>query len=128
MIDLVQGYDECVMSYSESKDVLRSPGSGTANHTDIAYLHAILLNGQVIGHWKHALKGREVIVETFFYRPLDKARTDPAPAHLLTRPRRPGAAGNSLPGPYWMPGPVVRPSVVWRRMPRFFRSASQRRA
>ncbi len=55
--------------------VLRSPGSAAASPDDLAYLHAILLNGQVIGHWKHALQGREVVVEAFFYRPLDKART-----------------------------------------------------
>lgn len=66
-IDLVQGYDEYVMSYSESKDVLQlgDPGGIDLN----IYLHAVLLDGRAIGHWKF----RELAVEAALYRPLTKA-------------------------------------------------------
>ena len=69
VVDLLQGYDEYVMSYSESKDVLfraGQPGGGGQP----AYLHTVLLNGQMIGHWRHTPKGRSVVVETAFYRRL----------------------------------------------------------
>lgn len=67
-VDLVQGFDECIMSYSESRDVLRPACLPPADPGAAPYLHAILLDGQLIGHWKHTLKRREVVVDTFFYR------------------------------------------------------------
>lgn len=71
VIDLIQGYDEYVMSYAESKDVLfrkREPGD-----RDPAYLHTILLDGQMIGHWKHTPRSGAVVVETAFYRRITAA-------------------------------------------------------
>lgn len=68
MVDLVQGYDECVMSYSESKDVLTRTGDPGG---DPAYLHTILLDGQVFGRWKHTARPKSVTVETSFHRPPD---------------------------------------------------------
>ncbi|WP_020525567.1 winged helix DNA-binding domain-containing protein [Catelliglobosispora koreensis] len=71
-IDLVQGFDEYIMSYSESKDVLRS--DTPARDIDLrTYLHAILLDGQVIGHWR--LVPKPLTVEAELYRPLSKAET-----------------------------------------------------
>lgn len=76
MIDLVQGYDELVMSYSESRDVLQWSGATTGvPQGEAMFLHAILLDGQLIGHWKHALKGKAVIVETQFFRPMRGTET-----------------------------------------------------
>ena len=70
-IDLVQGYDECIMSYSESKDVLHTPKAGKpVVLNEPAFLHVILLDGQLIGRWKHVLGRREVTVVTDFSRPL----------------------------------------------------------
>jgi len=70
-IDLVQGYDECIMSYSESKDVLHSPKLGKpVIMNDPAFLHVILLDGQVVGRWRHALSKRAVVIQTDFCRPL----------------------------------------------------------
>ncbi len=73
VVDLVQGYDECIMSYSESKDVLResaAPGDRTA-----PFNHAVLLDGHVIGHWRHAPKTRSVTIETSLYRDLNRRET-----------------------------------------------------
>jgi hypothetical protein len=71
VIDLVQGYDEYVMSYGESKDVLQMPGVTRAlPHGEAIFTHTILLDGHVIGHWKHRLKKNSVIIETLLNRPL----------------------------------------------------------
>jgi hypothetical protein len=72
-VDLVQGYDECIMSYSESRDVL-SPDRVDLEHTSEVqpFLHAILLDGRLIGHWKRVLKKGSVVIETSFYRPLNR--------------------------------------------------------
>ncbi len=70
-VDLVQCYDECIMSYTESKDVLRSPGTVVRNEP--VFLHAILLDGQLAGRWRHAIGKREVIVEADLHRPLNRA-------------------------------------------------------
>ena len=75
-IDLIQAYDEYVMSYGESKDVLRAsvrPASRAVNRN--VYLHAVLLDGQLIGHWKAVLKANDVTVSAALYRDLSKAET-----------------------------------------------------
>jgi hypothetical protein len=73
-IDLVQGYDECVVSYSESKDVLLGQLASREMLRDRpVFMHAILLDGQLIGHWRPVPKGKRVIVETSLYRPLERA-------------------------------------------------------
>ena len=66
VIDLVQGYDECLMSYSESRDVL----VGSAPAQAAALMHAVLLDGQLIGHWKRTEKKDAVEIETSMYRSL----------------------------------------------------------
>lgn len=71
VIDLVQGYDECIMSYGESKDVLSAPLAPAIPGERVMFTHAILLDGQLIGHWRLVSKKNAVVVETSFYRPLD---------------------------------------------------------
>lgn len=70
-IDLVQVYDECVMSYSESRDAL----AVWVPNQETAYMHAILLDGQLIGHWKRVKRRTAIEIETFFYRPLNGVET-----------------------------------------------------
>ena len=74
-IDLIQGYDEYVMSYSDSKDVLwSSVGRVTSRAINPnVYLHAALLDGQLVGHWRHVRRSKEVVLETALYRKLEKA-------------------------------------------------------
>lgn len=69
-VDLVQGYDEDVVAYSESKDVFRVQGE---REIAVPYLHAILLDGRVIGHWRPTIKKAVVEIETQLYRPLAPA-------------------------------------------------------
>jgi hypothetical protein len=73
VIDLVQGYDECVMSHSESKDVLY--GSMTADTVPrgrAAFMHAVLLDGQLIGHWRSVRQRNSVVVEAALYREFNR--------------------------------------------------------
>jgi len=86
VVDLIQGYDEYVMSYGETKDLLAVGGVAPA------HLHTILLDGRVIGSWRHTAKARSATVETSFDRPLterERAAVDVAVADLgrfLERP------------------------------------------
>jgi hypothetical protein len=70
VVDLVQGYDEYVMSYSESRDVLFRPEPASARPLDrTAFYHAVLLDGRLIGHWRRVLEKDKVIIETQLDRP-----------------------------------------------------------
>lgn len=71
-IDLVQVYDECVMSYSESRDAF----AGFDPSREPTFMHAILLNGRLIGHWKRVERRAAIEVETSFYRSLNRAETE----------------------------------------------------
>jgi hypothetical protein len=74
VVDLVQGYDEYVMSYSESRDVLFRPAPPNVRPLDrTAFYHAILLDGRLIGHWRHALEKAGVIIQTQLARRFDAA-------------------------------------------------------
>jgi len=67
-IDLVQGYDEAAISYSDSKHVLK-PRATTMKLPRGIYTHAIFSNGQLVGHWKSHPK---TTIETQLYRELTK--------------------------------------------------------
>jgi hypothetical protein len=67
-IDLVQVYDECVMSYSESRDAL----ADFAPRREPTFMHAILLDGRLIGHWKRVERRAAIEIETSFYRTLNR--------------------------------------------------------
>jgi len=73
-MDLIQGLDECIMSYSESKDVLFTAlAKGAVPLGEVVFNHAILLEGTLIGQWKPVYQKDDVIVETFLHRPLHRA-------------------------------------------------------
>jgi hypothetical protein len=76
-VDLVQVYDEVVLSYSESRDMLLAElaGAGGPWGEDAVLIHAILLDGQLIGHWRRVLARGACVVETWCHRPLDGAET-----------------------------------------------------
>lgn len=76
-VDLVQGYDECIMSYSESKDVLRLEGTtGRLLTGEAVFTHAILLDGRLLGYWRPAVGTSRVAIDAHFYRPLNAAEND----------------------------------------------------
>jgi hypothetical protein len=98
-VDLLQPYDELVMSYSESRDVLTGgghvvwssttgrgevltgrAGSGAGASTSAgdeqpppAFYNAIVADGGLVGHWRYERdgSGRPAEVQTWCYRPLD---------------------------------------------------------
>jgi hypothetical protein len=75
VIDLVQGYDECILSYGESRDVLLGPLAANAiPRLEIGFTHAVLLDGRLIGHWRPALERESILIETYFYQPLGRAQ------------------------------------------------------
>jgi hypothetical protein len=70
VIDLVQGYDEVVSSYGESRDIILGKVPLPGTDRDPPLLHTVLSAGKVAGHWKETVNRREVSVDTFMYRPL----------------------------------------------------------
>jgi hypothetical protein len=72
-VDLVQCYDECIMSYSESKDVLRPRATAKANLTDGGFFHAILLDGRLAGHFRLADDGDKLTFKARLYQSFDRA-------------------------------------------------------
>jgi hypothetical protein len=68
-VDLVQVYDEVVMSYSESRDALT--GNSIARD-EAGFMHAVLLGGRWIGRWRAVRSKASVAVETSLDRPFDR--------------------------------------------------------
>jgi hypothetical protein len=69
VIDLIQGYDELIMSYSESRRLLAPAGLLPAPDWT-SYLHAILINGELTGHWRYHLGRNSANVEVQLRRRL----------------------------------------------------------
>jgi hypothetical protein len=67
-VDLVQGYDELVMSYSESRDALLGLGVPDEGPT-LPFLHTLLLDGRVAGAWRPAIGRDSATVEATLLRP-----------------------------------------------------------
>jgi hypothetical protein len=70
-IDLVQGYDEIIMSYSESRDVLHGSASRQMMDGSNSPMHAVLLDGQLIGRWRRTVLRNSVVLDTTLDRRLD---------------------------------------------------------
>lgn len=67
---LLQGYDEYVIAYSESRDLLNLAGrAGIVPPGKVQYTHAVTLDGQVVGHWRRDPKIAGAI-EAYFAEPL----------------------------------------------------------
>lgn len=72
LVSLVQTYDEVVMSYSESRDVL----TGGLTLWDLParrFMHPVLVDGRLVGHWRYSRDrhGRPESIEMRLERPLD---------------------------------------------------------
>lgn len=74
-VDLVQGFDEIIMSYSESKPVVAPVTPALVVKDRRIFGHAILLEGRLIGHWRHDPPKDSVAIETIIHRPLEPAET-----------------------------------------------------
>jgi hypothetical protein len=68
---LLQVYDEYVVAYRESRDLLDiGQLAGHLPGGQVMFLHAIVLDGQFVGHWRRQLTRTAVTVETQLARPL----------------------------------------------------------
>jgi hypothetical protein len=68
VVDLVQGYDEIVSSYGESRDLILSEVGLPGTDPDPPLLHTILLDGRLAGHWKPSPGRKELSVTATRYR------------------------------------------------------------
>jgi hypothetical protein len=66
--DLVQAYDEIVMSYSDSRDDSFRVGRGP-------FYHAVLMDGRLVGHWRPVAKGTAVRIDMALNRALARPET-----------------------------------------------------
>jgi hypothetical protein len=72
VIDLLQDYDEYVIGYFESRDVILTPGGPT--DTLRARLRPVMLDGRLVGYWRHTLSASAVEIETVDVPALTGAR------------------------------------------------------
>jgi hypothetical protein len=75
-VHMVQGYDEYIVGYGESKYLFDA--SGVARSLPRArgiYTHSIILDGQVVGEWKAVPKKHAVILDVTLFTPLEDAQT-----------------------------------------------------
>jgi hypothetical protein len=76
LVRLVQGYDEYIMGYTETKRVIAPPfAAWSPADRPIANL-VVLLDGRVAGYWRRTLKRHRVIVEAVLLEPFGAARMD----------------------------------------------------
>ena len=67
---VLQGYDEYIVGYTESKDALNLAGiAGAAALGRLPMLHAVVLDGQVVGHWRR-MPGDPATIDAVCGRPL----------------------------------------------------------
>jgi hypothetical protein len=64
-IDLVQCYDEVIISYNQSRDVLHTLSASfpVPRHLD-GFQHVLLLDGRLLGHWRTSMNPDGVRIET----------------------------------------------------------------
>ena len=74
-VRLVQGYDEYLMGYTETKGVLARPGTRWVPATPPVFALVVLRDGRVAGFWKRTLRRHEVLVEAALLEPFDDAQT-----------------------------------------------------
>jgi len=64
-VDLVQCFDELIISYSQTRDVLNSPLADFPVPRDVdGYRHVLLMGGRLLGHWRARLARGGAEVET----------------------------------------------------------------
>jgi hypothetical protein len=74
-VHLLQGYDEYIVGYSESKYLLGiSGGARSLSTTRAVFNGVIILDSQVAGHWRRSLTKDSVVIEAALYAPLDRAQ------------------------------------------------------
>jgi hypothetical protein len=67
----LQGYDEYVMGYTQTKGVLARLGTAWSPATPPVFALIVLLDGRVAGFWKRTLRRDGVVVEAALLEPFD---------------------------------------------------------
>jgi hypothetical protein len=62
-VRLIQGYDEIIMGYTETKPLLARPGSPWRPATPPVFRLVVLLDGGVAGYWRPRPKRDRVLIE-----------------------------------------------------------------
>ena len=76
VVHLLQGYDEYIMGYSESKHLLDVSGVvGSEPRHEAVFNGVVILDSQVAGRWKRTLKKSSVVIEAALYKPFNRAQT-----------------------------------------------------
>ena len=73
-VHLLQGYDEYIMGYTETKHVLARPGATWSPADRPVFNLVVLLDGRLSGFWKRTLKKDAVVVEVALLQPFDAAQ------------------------------------------------------
>jgi hypothetical protein len=74
LVRLVQGYDEYIMGYTETKQVIAPPGRAwSAAERAVANL-VILLDGHIAGYWRRTIRRDVVVVKVALLDQFDGAR------------------------------------------------------
>ena len=74
---LLQGYDEYIMGYSESRDVFGYGALGSLPSRP-PMTHALLIDGRVAGHWRRKVTSEAVTIDLQLYRDLTTAEQEAA--------------------------------------------------
>lgn len=84
VVNLIQGYDELIMSYFESRGLLTGAEPLLPVPDWSSFTHAILVDGRLAGHWRHQFGKCGAVVEVQLRRPLraDELTALAAAGHL----------------------------------------------
>jgi len=74
-VHLLQGYDEYLVGYSQSKSLLNLAGRKLIQDRPM-FNGVAILDGQVAGHWKRTVRRAGVAFEVALYEPFDDARAE----------------------------------------------------
>jgi hypothetical protein len=72
-VHLLQGYDEYVVGYTQSKPLLNLAGRALIQDRPM-FTGVAILDGQVAGHWKRTINRAGVAFEVALYEPFDDAQ------------------------------------------------------
>jgi hypothetical protein len=75
-VQLVQGYDEYTVGFSESKYVLDTAGARLHFGDRPIFNLVVLLDSQMAGCWKRSISKDTVLIEVAMYRPFDKPQLE----------------------------------------------------
>jgi hypothetical protein len=71
-VHLLQAYDEYIVAYTESKSLLALAGLPRWPTSRTPYMHAVVHDGQVVGHWRRVVGKGETVLEAKIRRPLGR--------------------------------------------------------